>query len=538
MTNISLSSYQHSVIRHNKIAANNVEKIAENSNGTKDPFDEKSVAYGIIANQLEEQSTELTYQLRDLAAVKTRIQKNIAQVDSAVALTERMADLAKTALATTDINLRAAYASQAEELWKSAVNHISTSETESDYFEKSYPSASPETDFIELGSISVNGTTSRIDFKKDYTNPIVIAYIETDNDYTPVATRISNVSQTGFDIQLQSPDYITSTHGAETVSYMVVEEGSWALPDGTLIEAGNLDTNLTVNTGYNSVSFNSAFGGRPAILTHVQSDNDPAFVTTRQRSGNASGFEVTLEEEEITQFTAHGTETIGWVAIETGTGTHDGANWIAGTQGSVSNANRTISVGGAIGSGLSVVADQSTRNGGDSSWARGRGTSATDFSVSIQEEQSRDTEVKHTNENVDYFAFNPGLFPKLADGSPIFQSYDVNANSNLEIKWEGTTNDWSSDADIEASLSNLETILQSFGTAQADLDMQLNTNNLETELVNKKSMLLGDKVYELTNGDPNEWAINLQNAQIRRELSLSASSITLNLHNNALSLLR
>jgi len=538
MTNISLSSYQHSVIRHNKIAANNVDKIAENSNGTQDPFDKNSVAYGIIASQLEEKSTELTYQLRDLSAVKTRIQKNIAQVDAAVVLTERMEDLAKTALATTDINLRATYASQAEELWKSAVNHISTSEAEDDYFEKNYPSASPETDFIELGSLSVNGNTSRVNFKKEYTNPVVIAYIETDNDYTPVATRISNITDSGFDIKLQNPDYISTTHGAETVSYMVVEEGSWTLPDGTLIEAGNLDTNLTVNTGYNSVSFNSAFGSRPTILTHVQTDNDQAFVTTRQRNGNASGFEVTLEEQETTQFTAHGTESVGWIAIEAGAGTHDGANWIAGTQGTVTHTEKTISVGGAIGSGFSVVADQSTRNGGDSSWARGRGTSSTDFGVSIQEEQSRDSETNHTNENVDYFAFNPSLFPKLLDGSPNFVSYDANANSNLEIAWEGTTNDWSSDADIEASLSNLETILQSFGTAQADLDMQLSNNNLETELLNKKSMLLGDKVFELTNGDANEWAITLQNAQIRRELSLSASSITLNLHNNALSLLR
>jgi hypothetical protein len=53
-------------------------------------------------------------------------------------------------------------------------------------------------------------------------------------------------------------------------------------------------------------------------MSQVQTENDPHWVKTRQRNTTATGFEVALEEEDETS--AHGSETIGWLAIEAGQG--------------------------------------------------------------------------------------------------------------------------------------------------------------------------------------------------------------------------
>ena len=61
------------------------------------------------------------------------------------------------------------------------------------------------------------------------------------------------------------------------------------------------------------VTFSETFSSAPVVLSQVQTNDDPHWVKTRQRNASATGFQVALEEEEAST-TAHGTDTIGWLA--------------------------------------------------------------------------------------------------------------------------------------------------------------------------------------------------------------------------------
>lgn len=58
------------------------------------------------------------------------------------------------------------------------------------------------------------------------------------NDVHPVTARVKEVNRTHFKFQMQEYSYLDKTHKIEKISYMVVEQGSWRLKDGSWIEAG------------------------------------------------------------------------------------------------------------------------------------------------------------------------------------------------------------------------------------------------------------------------------------------------------------
>ena len=76
--------------------------------------------------------------------------------------------------------------------------------------------------------------------ERSYDNPVVIAHVATENGAQPVNVRVSGVNGAELTLQLQEPNHLDGAHVRETVNYMVVEAGTWVLPDGTLLEAGTL----------------------------------------------------------------------------------------------------------------------------------------------------------------------------------------------------------------------------------------------------------------------------------------------------------
>jgi hypothetical protein len=178
------------------------------------------------------------------------------------------------------------------------------------------------------------------------------------------------------------------------------------LPDGTLLEAGRLDSALLSPQGFESVAFGAPFEAAPVVLSQVQSANDPDFTTTRQRNADADGFEVTMQEEQALNAGMDSTETIGWLAIEAGRGTAGDIAWTAGRAGGVTDAGTTIALGAGLTGGANVIAGLSSFAGADPAWARGDGSTATGFTVSAEEDTSADPETAHTAETVDYLAFD------------------------------------------------------------------------------------------------------------------------------------
>ncbi len=132
----------------------------------------------------------------------------------------------------------------------------------------------------ETGKLTgVNGNWQTVTLTNTYTNPVVIAKPASFNGGAPAHTRIRNVQPNSFDIRMEEWDYDDDAHGGETVSYFVMESGSYDL-SGIKIEAGKKqNVNLAANTAstkatWHDVTFAQSFASPPAVFTQVQTYND------------------------------------------------------------------------------------------------------------------------------------------------------------------------------------------------------------------------------------------------------------------------
>ena len=140
-----------------------------------------------------------------------------------------------------------------------------------------------ETIIGEVGTISnLNPLNQTITLNNTYTNPVVFALPVSYNDEEPAIARINNIDSDSFSVYLSEPEYLDDQHADETITYLVIEAGTWELENGTRIEVGSLDTNKMTTSGWEDLNFESDFAQTPAVLSQVQTDNGTQFVRTRQ----------------------------------------------------------------------------------------------------------------------------------------------------------------------------------------------------------------------------------------------------------------
>jgi hypothetical protein len=210
--------------------------------------------------------------------------------------------------------------------------------------------------------------------------------------------RVRNVDQEGFEIRLQEWDYLDGAHTQETFSYIVMEKGVFTLDNGTKIEAGN----FTGKNQFNKVSLQQTYNFTPVILTQVKTENETDAVTGRVQKINQSSFEYKLQEQETTS-TAHGAETIGYIAWELGKGELPGLKYEAGIAKVNSNwSNLTFQT--VFPDMPLFIAGMQTYNGSDPAVVRMQNMSKTAVKLKIEEEQSMDSEVEHLSEDVGYLS--------------------------------------------------------------------------------------------------------------------------------------
>lgn len=262
-------------------------------------------------------------------------------------------------------------------------------------------------EFHSLG-IGSSGTTLTLD--NMFLDPVAVAYVATRTGPAPVAVRLDVVSGNQIDLALQEPDNEDGWHGNETVTVMVAEAGRWELTDGSILEAGRLDSDRLTSDGFEQVDFDGGFDAAPVFLSHVQSDNDGAFVVTRAQEVTATGAQLALQEEQATNGGSHGVETLGWIALEAGQGRVDGPVgnlvWHAATETGIGNAIETVSASGLY--NFDVVASMSSYRGADPAWARGAGTASSSHDIFAQEDTSADPETTHVAEDMGIVAFAGG----------------------------------------------------------------------------------------------------------------------------------
>jgi hypothetical protein len=257
---------------------------------------------------------------------------------------------------------------------------------------------------LEIGKLQIDHNWQYVEFNKSFTDPVVIAKPMSLNGGDPAVIRIRNVDGDGFEIRVQEWDYLDGLHTLETGSYLVMERGSYTLADGTKVEAGRFETDRT--KGFETVSFSQSFQEIPVVITSILSINEADAVIGRIRNIDTQGFNFRLQEQERNT-KKHATETIGYIAWEPSVGTIDSLTFeINKTSDSVKHNFYTIQFSQNFMNTPMFIADMQTGDGMNTANVRWQNKDAYAVEVQIDEEQSKDNEIKHGTEVVGYMVFS------------------------------------------------------------------------------------------------------------------------------------
>ena len=277
---------------------------------------------------------------------------------------------------------------------------------------------------VEIGEVSVDHNWKRVEFSEAFSDPVVVAKPLSCNEDEPAVVRIGYVDATGFEIRVQEWDYLDGIHAEETVGYMVMERGTYALPDGTMVEAGTFDTDSTSSFG--AVSFNQTFTREPVVITAVSSYYGADTVTTRVRNVSINGFELCMQEQELNS-QSHTTETISYIAWEPSSGTVGDLTFeVQKTDDVITDDWQTIVYNETFTNPPVFLADMQTTDGKDTANLRWQDKDFYGIDVKIAEEQSRNSETNHTTEVVGYMVFAKIDIGMDTDGDGLTNDDEIN----------------------------------------------------------------------------------------------------------------
>jgi VCBS repeat-containing protein len=283
------------------------------------------------------------------------------------------------------------------------------------------------------GRTTINGTTRTITYDPAggaFANPVVFTSPASRNDLEPGSVKITGINPAGgsFDIEFKeqredgaASDGDGSLHADENISWMVFEAGQYQLPDGTRFEVGKVSTDAYRQDGgaerWQTVDFTTPFSAQPVVVNQLQEWNDPfnELFGTRMYSANphsyATGvktnqFQVAMEdiEGDVNDSNGH-FGTIGWLAIEAGSGTWDGNLYQAGvTPGSFTQAGTLFDFAVDFGSAPDIIACMATYAGTDPGNMRYDSLSGTQYKFYAAEDTHFDTETSHAPEWATFLA--------------------------------------------------------------------------------------------------------------------------------------
>ena len=257
---------------------------------------------------------------------------------------------------------------------------------------------------FEIGEVRVDHNWARIEFCESFFDPVVVAKPLSLNGSQPAVVRIRNVDESGFEIRVQEWEYLDGWHYPETVSYLVMEHGSYTLNDGTRIEAGTFETNKA--SSYENVTFEQPFQTVPVVMAAISSFNGGDTVTGRMRNITIQGFEFCMQEQELNS-QSHTAETISYIAWEPSSGNIDGITFAINKTGNVVTQDfQNVTFTQTFMTSPMFLADIQTTNGGDTANVRWQNKDAYGVEIHIDEEQSMDTEIDHKPEIVGYMVFS------------------------------------------------------------------------------------------------------------------------------------
>lgn len=269
--------------------------------------------------------------------------------------------------------------------------------------------------FGESGTITVDQpdgvTYFTHNLEHEYENPVVVMKPVGEVGEQPAHIRIRNVQSRSFEYQLEewsSTGGNTADSGGHrpvNVSYLVLEAGEYSI-DGQTIEAGTFRTDQEFTTQELSTEFST----EPVVFTQSQTENGEDQIVTRNNVTSASESNTELQtrlQEEEGSDGEHTVETVGYVAIQQGAGSLNGAPFEVGkTPPTVEETNYQIDFRNDYFSSPKFIADIQTYNGRDTAQPRLSSLTSDSASIFIEEETTGDYETEHGgSESIGYFAF-------------------------------------------------------------------------------------------------------------------------------------
>lgn len=318
---------------------------------------------------------------------------------------------------------------------------------------------------MEAGSVSIAGTVAptqwtSVSFPNEFSVTPYIFSLPTESGTLPAALRVRNVTTNGFDIAAFQPFGGTGSHPEMDIDYLAIIPGEHTLPNGDVFEVGAISTNRYLagtggSTGTENIGFASGFSGPPALLLDIQSINNEAlldpitisspWMVTAVSSLASGSADIAIERAESISGTISSPETIAYFAAR------DGANEsLDATDGSTIDYEMFITPDNILGftdgcfnnnysetyASPYAIATQSTRDGNNGGWVRRCNLETSRIGLSIDEDQSNDSERTHTTEEVSVFVFSKAFEAEfnLIDHYAIFHS-----NSGVTCEAETVT---------------------------------------------------------------------------------------------------
>jgi uncharacterized protein (DUF1800 family) len=200
------------------------------------------------------------------------------------------------------------------------------------------------------------------------------------------------------------------------VAALILPAFSWAFTSALavpLYESGALTVDQPTAGTWRTVTFASPFASAPVVVLGTPTYGDTAPLTTRVRNVTSSSFQYQLDEWDYLDG-VHGTETLNYLALESGVHSIGGVVWQAGRTNGVTKTAQTVNFSSAFSVAPVVLAQAETVANAKALSTRVNAVTTTSFSLRAITQES-DTATL-TGESVGWVAVTAGS--GTVDGAP------------------------------------------------------------------------------------------------------------------------
>ncbi len=274
---------------------------------------------------------------------------------------------------------------------------------------------------LESGTVaSVGSSWQTVTLGNTYTSMVVVCTTDGGSANLPAVARVRNASGNSFEVLVQNPN--GTVLSGYTVHYVVVEEGVYTVAnDGVKMEAVKVNSVQTAENNswvMETRAYSNAYTS-PVVVGQVMTYNDVGWSvfwasgSSRTSPPTSSVFSAGKEVGEDPD-AVRVDETIGYIVIESGDGIVNGisysaalgADTVRGPDNSASGYTYTF---GSMPTAGVVVLSAAGMDGNNGGWPMlwgGSPLTSTQITMVFTEDQVKDSERKHTTEQVAYIVFS------------------------------------------------------------------------------------------------------------------------------------